>query len=105
MTEISVQFVKNFPVTLINLIRRLPNSTRQPPSSGQIQHNLAPVLASNDADERKLHWQLSPYSNKNFDRQGLGPNQGPFSREMPIKCMPPNNWLRMKLRQRITGKL
>ena len=56
------------------------------------------------AVERKLNWQLSPYANKNFDRQGLGPNQGPFSREMPIKCMPPNNWLRMKLRQRLVAK-
>lgn len=59
------------------------------------------VLAEKSDDERKLTWQLSPYDNKNFDKQGLGPNQGPFSRELPKKCMPPANWLRMKLRHRL----
>lgn len=59
------------------------------------------VLADKSDDERKLTWQLSPYDNKNFDKQGLGPNQGPFSRELPKKCMPPANWLRMKLRHRL----
>ncbi|CAK8684173.1 unnamed protein product [Clavelina lepadiformis] len=85
----------------------LPNlaQARAATTSGQIQHNLGPFpVPGETAVERKLNWQLSPYANKNFDRQGLGPNQGPFSREMPIKCMPPNNWLRMKLRQRLVAK-
>lgn len=56
-----------------------------------------------DIDKQQINWQLSPYSNRNFDRQGVGPNQGPFSREMPVKCTPPANWLRMKLRQRIAA--
>lgn len=58
---------------------------------------------NNDFD-KKINWQLSPFSNRNFDRQGVGPNQGPFSREMPIKCTPPANWLRMKLRQRMAAR-
>ena len=82
---------------------RLSAFSREPSANGQIKHSLVPNQSDSGAD-RQLHWQLSPYSNNNFDRQGLGPNQGPFSREMPIKCMPPNNWLRMKLRQRMAAK-
>nr|XP_018673053.1 uncharacterized protein LOC104265453 isoform X2 [Ciona intestinalis] len=101
----------------------LTDSQPKTPPQSEEEYNLLPLLdqrtersvvIANIKDfpervvtkfDRQLNWQLSPYTNKNFDRQGLGPNQGPFSRELPIKCMPPNTWLKMKIRHRTMGKM
>jgi len=84
-----------------NIFYRL---TLQPPTSKPGGTQEVSSSFQDPPQERKLSWQLSPYANKFFDKQGLGPNQGPFSREMPVKCMPPNNWLRMKIRPRFLAK-
>ncbi|XP_077976342.1 uncharacterized protein LOC120341546 [Styela clava] len=86
----------------LHIHTQTPTPSPPPTTARQPQENfpLPPSVHTSD-EERKLTWQLSPYDNKNFDKQGLGPNQGPFSRELPRKCMPPANWLRMKLRTRI----
>lgn len=86
----------------LNLRDKEPAEEIAPPAEQTSMKTKFPaVFAQKSSDDRKLTWQLSPYDNKNFDKQGLGPNQGPFSRELPKKCMPPANWLRMKLRHRI----
>jgi len=79
----------------------LPNV--KPNMNEHVTLPIPPTRGDSVIDRQKINWQLSPYSNRNFDRQGVGPNQGPFSREMPIKCTPPANWLRMKLRQRMVA--
>ncbi|XP_076451835.1 uncharacterized protein LOC143287603 [Babylonia areolata] len=53
--------------------------------------------ASPAKSTRSIHWTLGS-SNRHllFDRTGQGRNQGPYSREFTVRCMAPNNWMRMK---------
>ncbi|KAL8617996.1 hypothetical protein ACOMHN_040220 [Nucella lapillus] len=46
---------------------------------------------------RSIHWTLGSGTRYLlFDRRGQGSKQGPYSREFTVRCMAPNNWMRMK---------
>ncbi|XP_064598620.1 uncharacterized protein LOC135464964 [Liolophura sinensis] len=46
---------------------------------------------------RSLRWTLGPHTHSSFDKKGRSRVQGPYSREFTVTCMPPTNWLKMKL--------
>ncbi|XP_013406186.1 uncharacterized protein LOC106170747 isoform X2 [Lingula anatina] len=90
------------PQMVINSVQQLQLQRSKTEDFGfpQIDPSPSPALRSLTASPTKsIKWTLGAKKHFNFDRQGKGHYQGPFSRTFPVTCSAPTNWLRMKLGQ------